>query len=233
MKAYINRQLLGQTFFDSSSLTMLGAVIHNFSDPGEYLGTVLKGKEFVKDFHLSVDEKCPAMQVDIDLAALDKDVSENCRCKAEKRFVINPKGYAVFHVSFGAGGYSVRVGKPKGEKEAELFDSARLETGDLLAVTLIRPGVYSVTNTLTKARGKITVAYPKKEYKAYRPLKPVNIECTEQAFKPESISIQAAQGQVYHFQTPSQIKIELLEAEKGPERLRKPKTVGWKKAQVK
>jgi hypothetical protein len=167
MKAFINHHLFTQTSLDSGSLTMLGAVIHNFPEAGEYFGTVFRGSQTVASFRLTVDKESPAMQVNIDLATLHLPPPEPCDCKAgphdqEHHFVVNPKGYAVFHVSRGAGGFAVRVGKVPGEYETKFFDSRELREGDLFAATLIRPGTYSVTNVKTGARGEVVVAYPPK-----------------------------------------------------------------------
>ena len=54
------------------------------------------------------------------------------------------------------------------------------------------------------------VAYPKVSKQAHRPPEPVEIVCTEKALRPAKIKIQAAQGQLYRFRTPSRIEIELV-----------------------
>ncbi|MDP2659400.1 MAG: hypothetical protein Q8R28_01545, partial [Dehalococcoidia bacterium] len=166
MKAFINRDLITQTGVDSGALTMLGSVVRNFPEPGEYLGTVFQGDREGARFQLAVDKESAAMQVDIDLANLSAAPREECPCKEGsggglRRFVVNPKGYVVFHVSRGPGGYAVRVAGVAGEHQGKPFDSRELQEGDLFAVTLIRPGAYSVSNLSNKARGEIVVAYPK------------------------------------------------------------------------
>ena len=244
MKSFINRNLFTQTNLDSGSLTMLGAVIHNFPEPGEYHGTVLRGEDEVENFHLTVDKDCPEMQVNIDLAAIDQPDSEHCESELKKRLVVNPKGYAVFHVSHGAGGYAVRVGRLDGKSKDEPFDSRELKDGDMFAATLIRPGIYSVVNADTKVRGKIVVAYSKiKKMPSYRPSDPVSIRCTKKAFEldktkiertkkvlePGKIEIEPAQGQVYHFETASRIRIELQKPDDGFEHVRPPVIDRWRK----
>lgn len=234
MKAFINWHLFTQTSLDSGSLTSLGAVIHNFPKPGEYLGTILQKEEDVGSFHLTVDEECPAMQVDIDLATLHQSAPECCESELGKRFVVNPKGYAVFYVSRGPGGYAVRVGRLSGESEAELFDSRELKEGDLFAATLIRPGSYSVTNVNTKAKGEIVVGYPKIGKLSYHPPRPLSIESTKNELRldktrTDQVRIGAAQGLVFHFRTLSRIKIELVRPDDGPERISRPKIAGWRK----
>lgn len=230
MKAFINRHLFTQTSLDSGSLTMLGAVIHNFPEPGEYIGTILWKEEAVGNFRLTVDEKCPDMQVNIDLPTLHRPISEECKSELMKHFIVNPTGYVLFHASHGAGGYAVRVGRLSEERKEKLFESRELKAGDLFAATLIRPGTYSITNVITRARGEIVVAYPKIGEVPYRPPKPVSIECTEKEFEPDKIKIEAAQGQVYRIRMPSRIRIELVKPDDGPEGARQPRIVGRRKS---
>ena len=229
-RVLVNRHLFTQTSVDSGSLTMLGVVIHRFPESGEYMGVVERGAE-ARSFRLRVDESSPAMQANVDLATLGGGHShtDDCGCKdketgADPMFVVNPAGYVVFHVSSGPGGYVVRVGKLE-RPEAALFDSTQLEGDDLFAVTLIRPGTYSVRNVAGDARGEIVVAYPTIGEQPHRPDEPVEIVCTEKAFRPARIRIQAAQGQLYRFRTPSRIAIELVEPNDGPGSTR-PKTPG-------
>lgn len=220
-KVFVNQHLFTQTSVDSGSLTMLGVVIHRFREPGEYMGVVERGRE-TRSFRLTVDKESSATQANIDLATLSggHTHTDDCGCKhnetgADRGFVVSPDGYVVFHVSSGSGGYVLRVGRLESPDSA-LFDSARLEGDDLFAVTLIRPGTYSVRNVVSGARGEIVVAYPKAGKQPHRPAEPVEIECTEKTLRPAKIKILAAQGQVYRFRTPSRIVIELVEPDDGP-----------------
>lgn len=220
-RALVNRHLLTQTSVDSGSLTVLGVVIHRFREPGEYIGVVERGAE-ARSFRLRVDESSPLMQANVDLATLGggHSHSDDCGCKdttagADPTFIVNPAGYVVFHVSRGPGGYAIRVGRLE-NPEAASFDSTQLEGDDLFAVTLIRPGRYSVRNVAGEARGEIVVAYPKTGEQPHRPDEPVEIVCNDKAFRPARIRIQAAQGQLYRFRTRSRVAIELVEPDDGP-----------------
>ena len=231
-RTFVNHHLFAQTGADSGSLTMLGAVIHRFPEPGEYLGVAEREQE-IRSFRLRIDDASPAMQVDVDLATLEPASLRNsdCGCRQEQAvpdrlFVVNPGGYVVFHVSRGPGGYAVRMGRLT-EPEMPVFDSAELEGDDLFAVTLIRPGTYSVRNLATKARGEIVVAYPRVGKEAHRPPEPVEITCTERTLRPAKINIQPAQGQVYRFRTPSRIMIELVNPDDGPKG--GGPTAGWRR----
>jgi hypothetical protein len=68
-KVYIDPNI-AQTGLDSGALTMLGAVVRRFEEPGEYRGTVRRGDAIEKVFYLSVDKESPVAGADIDLAKL-------------------------------------------------------------------------------------------------------------------------------------------------------------------
>jgi hypothetical protein len=227
-RVLVNHHLFTQTSVDSGSLTMLGMIIHRFAEPGDYLGVVERGAE-TRSFRLRVDESSPEMQVNVDLATVGGDDhvhGPGCGCEGGgakpgggRVFVVNPEGYVVFHVSSGPGGYVVRVGRTE-HPDAAVFDSTRLEGDDLFAVTLIRPGTYSVRNVAGQARGDIVVAYPKVGKEPHRPDEAIEVVCTEQAFRPARLKLQAAQGQLYRFRTPSRIAIDLVEPDDGPKSAR-------------
>jgi len=216
LKAFINWPIFTQTSIDSGSLTMLGSVLHNFSEPGIYMGTILQNNEAVSTFQLIVDKDSPATQVDIDLASLHQGKIKHSCSDDSKRFEVNPKGYAVFYVSRGSGGYSVVVGRlDENEKARLFFDSRELKEGDIFTATIIRPGLYTVTNIKTKSSGKIVVTYPKRGKVPFRPPRPKSIECNKDSLDPNKIEIHATQGQIYKIKTPSRIKIELIEPDDG------------------
>lgn len=233
MSMTFDRNLFTQIGLDSGSLTMLGTVIHSFREPGEYRGSVHKKEEDQAVFYVSVDKNSPAAQVNIDLAALFRspDTSKKgCGCEgSQNRFTVNPKGYAVFHVSGGAGGYNVHVRKATDNKEEKSFDSRKLSNGDIFSAIIIRPGTYSVVNTLTKAQAEVVVSYPVIGKVPYRPPGPVRIQAAKEHFKPQSIKLKPSQGLVFECKTPSRIKIKLKKADDGPAPHGQAKARGWKK----
>lgn len=249
MKAIINQQLIAQTTLDSGALTMLGAVIHNFPEPGEYHGAVLNGKQLAATFRLTVEEQSPATQVNIDLAALTGPLSDRpsseCECQVERRegepesaphFVVNPRGHALFYVSQGKGGFAVKVNRVN--EQRILFDSRELQDGDLFAATLIRPGLYSVTNVPTRSRGEVVVGYPKMGKTAFSPSEPATIEAANKGLfvvaggkdaKLDKLRLEPAQGQLYRIRVPSRIKIELTKPDDGPKDKQPPGLLAWRR----
>lgn len=230
-----DRNLFTQIGLDSGSLTILGAVVHSFREPGQYRGTV-HGKKDQAVFYVSVDKNSPLAQVDIDLAALMDPADNSDECcssrNSQNRFSVNPKGYAVFRVSRGAGGYHVSIRKAEEKPESKIFDSRSLNEGDLFAGTIIRPGTYSLVNTHTDTKAALVVSYPVIGETAYRPPGPVRVQATRECFEPRRINLEPGQGLVFECNTESRIEIELQKPDDGPGHRLKSTTRGWKKNEL-
>lgn len=234
MNLTFERNLFTQIGLDSGALTMLGGVIHSFQEPGEYRGSVRKEGEGQAVFYVLVDKNSPVAQVNIDLAALTRPSdtsSKNCRLEdSPNQFSVNPKGYAVFHVSEGAGGYNVHVRKAEENPETKIFDSRTLSDGDIFSATIIRPGTYSVVNMLTKAQGQLVVSYPEIGNTPYRPPGPIRVQVAQEHFEPQHIKLKPGQGLLFECNTPSRIRIELQRPDDGPDYPRQATPRRWKKS---
>lgn len=241
MNLTFDRNLFTQTTLDSGALTMLGGVTHTLSEAGQYRGMVYRNSEGVGAFYIDCRKDSAVAQANIDLAGLDPTairtarsqgagIAADCGCagasasSAANTFTVHPKGYLVFHVSGGSGGYSVIVRKADEDPNTALFDTRKLSTGDIFSAAIIRPGVYSVKNALTTAEASITVLYPKRTAEAYRPPKPVTFECGSRGIEPRNSELQPGQGIHFHFAAPSRITIELVKPDDGPDRPLAPRT---------
>lgn len=247
MKITFDQNLFTQVGLDSGSLTMLGGVTHRFLEAGQYRGVVYRGGESVGKFYINVDKNSPVAQANIDLAAFDPSLAApatsstgtSCGCqrdggKSETTFEVNPKGYAVFHVSAGAGGFAVRASKADEDpKQQNQFDSRELKCEDIFSAVILRPGTYSVSNELNaRAKGKITVGYPKIGKTAYRPPSPAKIVCSEGGFEPSNVELQPGQAVLFQANAPSRIALELVKADDGPAGRPEHTRAGWKKASL-
>lgn len=213
---------IAQTGLDSGALSMLGAVVRRFEEPGEYRGTVRRGDAIEKVFYLSVDKESSVAAADIDLAklagsVLQKDTGTGC-CPGEEeaRFSVNPRGYVLFRVSGGRGGYSVNVRRADPDEKTPVFNSTALDGGANFSARVLRPGTYSVTNARGKSRASLTVAYPPKAFSGYRPPEALRVEVTERGFNPEKIQLMPAQGLIFDCRVPARIVISLERADDGP-----------------
>ena len=231
MTAKINRQLLNTTNFDSGALGALDMVVHQFSSPGRHHATVMRAGRAVAEVPFSIDEKSEAMQLDIDLARAERDAdgkTSDCSCKDEKQpaAVVSPKGLVLFHVSSGTG-YSVVVSN---ETDKTTFDSTKLGKGDLFALSLLEPAVYSLANTVSNAAGEIHVTFDAETAKRIHQLETVHVNVTAKQFDPDRIEVASTQGLVFHLETATRIVI----AKKGGdgEKDRGQPVIRWKKPAV-
>lgn len=228
MNMTFDQNLFTQIGLDSGSLTILGAVIHSFKEPGEYRGSVHQEGGDQAVFYVTVDKNSSVAQLDIDLASLTKP-SDPCCEGSQNHFSVNPKGYAVFHVSAGSGGYSVHIRRAEENPKEKVFNSQELNEGDIFSAIILRPGTYSIANTLSNARAEVAVSYPGTGKVAYRPPAPVRVEVEPKNFEPRRIELKPGQGLTFDCKVPSRIKIALLKPDDGPRHPSQTGRSGWKK----
>jgi hypothetical protein len=246
MNLTFDQNVFTQVGLDSGSLTVLGSVVHSFQEPGEYRGSVHKVDGGQAVFYITVDKNSPAAHVNIDLATLkefsEKSEEDCCDEETVNHFTVNPKGYAVFHVSAGSGGFSVHVRRTEEDPNEKVFNSQQLGEGDIFSAVILRPGTYSMSNRLgadsekgkekekEKERARAVVSYPEMDKTAYRPPEPVRVQVSPRGFEPARISLKPAQGLVFDIKTSARIVIELVEPDDGPRDDKPtPRRRGWMK----
>ena len=191
MKAIINPFVFSQVNLDSASLTMLTSVVHKTSESGIYDGTIQRGSDTVGRFRVAVSdsppEKCAVEsknQVNIDLKSLDLPVADHIESQSKNCFQVRTGGYIVFHLSNGAGGYSVELRKTGTESKGKIiFDSKKLNDNDHFVATPLRPGTYKVINVETKTKAELIVAYPEVGKIPKQP-QATKVECSQNAITP-------------------------------------------------
>jgi hypothetical protein len=235
MNLTFDQNLFTQTGLDSGLLTILGSVIHSFHEPGEYRGSVHKTGGAQAVFYITVDKNSPAAHVNIDLATLREYAGatqkECCDDSPENHFTVNPRGYVVFHVSSGSGGFSVHVRRADEDPKTQVFNSQELGVGDLFSASIIRPGTYSVVNQLAKtnAQAVVVVSYPVIAKTAYRPPAPVHVQVDPKGFEPARIELKPGQGLVFEVKAPARIVVELVKPDDGPGHDQSSPPRGWSK----
>ena len=223
MNVAVQPYLFRQPGLDSGSLTMLGTAVHRFTKAGSYRGVSVRNGVRDAVFYVTVVDGDAVNQVDIDLASLSLDRRPaGCDCAPDggRRFVLATHGYAVFHVSGGAGGFAVHVGRAATEPQAREFDSERLAGGDMFAATVLRPGRYSVAEVVRGgpgAKAELDVAYPAASKTAYQPPGVVRVAVTERGFEPAAVRMTAFQACLFTCAAPARIKIALVRPYDAPD----------------
>jgi hypothetical protein len=227
MDVTFDRHLFTQIGLDSGSLTMLGTLVHGFTEPGEYRCALHAGPDVKAVFIVHADPESSNAHATVDLAALaggapPTDAGEcGCEGSPEKaaaipRFVVNPRGHVVFRVGSGGGQFYVHARRTASPAEDKGYDTRAMADGDTFAAILLRPGTYAMTNTLAKAKGEIVVDYPPLKERHYRPGEPVRVTCDARGFSPASLRVGPGQGVIVESSTPSRIAITLSKADDGP-----------------
>jgi hypothetical protein len=228
MNARINTHALRQTTIESAQLGVLGSIAHPIAEDGVYSGTVFQRGIQIASFRLTVDAKFANTQVDVDLSKLDSDDRCPEKHRGAHEFELKSKGFVVLYVSEGPGDFYVVLSR-LGEAQKVDFDSRTLKSGDLFIASMLRPGEYAMVDQLGKAKGRISVAYPKVGKEPYRPGEPARVVVSPEAFKPAEVKIGAAQAVVFSFETPkSAIQVKLEKPDDGP-KTETPGRVRWTK----
>jgi hypothetical protein len=219
MRAILNRHMFTTRVFDSGALGVLGSVIHQFREPGRYEVVIRQKDSVVRSFRFEASESSSNMQLDIDLASVIRAATgakEDCGCDGAKGATgpgvlptVSPKGYVLFYVSQGDGGYAVSVGREGGEKP--VFDSTALGEGDIFAVTLLAPTRYAMTNRTGGAKGTIVVSSSSDTAKSLAAMSASYVETRREAFAPNTVKVVSGQGIVFRILETSRVVIEQQE----------------------
>ena len=210
----LNHRLLTTSSFDSGALGLLAYVVHQFP-AGRYHVVVRREGQDAGSTYFLVDDSSTSMQLTIDLAAAAAPLrSAASPCASRKAAAtdiptVSPKGYVLFYVSGGSGGYSVVAHEVNGA--APTYDSATLPAGDVFAVSLLEPATYSMANQAGKAKGKIQVT-PVSEGTNPLALATQYVDVSADSFDPANVSVQSAQGLVFRVKAPARIVINKQEA---------------------
>jgi hypothetical protein len=225
MDTISNLQIFNQTNFDSGSLSGLGAVVHQITTPGNHRVTMFQGDKVFQSVPLLVR---PQAAVGVAAAALPTGLHVNLGDFVAKtgqlgtptslpNLEIPAQGYMLFQAPTGTMGFAVQLASADTPNQPPSFDSRQLRQTDLFTTTLLRPGRYSLTNTLTNATGEIRVEYPVIGNTPYTPPDPMDIQVTDQGFQPNSVQLKPAQGLIFHIgNVNARIQITLTEPDDGP-----------------
>lgn len=221
MPVVLNRQMFTTRVFDSGALGVLGSVIHQFREPGLYEIVIAQKDAAVASFWFEVSASSSNLQLDVDLATVPRPSGQqstshgDCGCGGVKtppgREVptVSSKGYVLFYVSQGDGGYSVRVGRQGGEKA--VFDSTALGEGDLFAVSLLAPTRYTMVNRTGSAKGTIIVSTSAVVARNLAAMSAPHVETKRDGFSPDNLKVVSGQGIVFRILEPSRVVIEQVE----------------------
>jgi hypothetical protein len=227
MKATLNRFLFETQAFDSGALGVLASVVHRCTQAGPYAAVVRRHGREVGTVSWQVSDDMPDMQLSIDLSGVRGRARgpEGCGCDGPSPSppTLRTGGYVLFHASSGVGGFSVSAG-PENEKAEHVLDSERLGEGDLFALSLLEPAIYSVRNVLGDARGSLSVTFSAERARSIAAQQAQHVEAFADRFEPNEVALASGQGLVFRIHEPARIVVrrERPRHEDGPRGRRGP-----------
>lgn len=220
MSFVINRGLLEQTSFTSTSPAGLACVVHPIAAEGEHELHVLDDADQTSEtIPVMVtarlpDGSEPAASLAVDPGELRAAQLRRGPTVAVAHHIVRAGAHLMLNAPSARDARRVRLVRKSDGGVA--FDSASLGAGDRFAVTLIRPGRYQLDNQLSGHRLTLTVAYPVRGKQPYRPPAPLEIECTQAGFQAPVTTVKPAQGVVIVCRVPSRIQVALVQPDDGP-----------------
>jgi hypothetical protein len=227
VKAFVNQRFLNQTEFDSASPAGSAVVAHEFERDGAYELALARKNQVVTQVPLRVARR-PVRDATEGAAAADAeprpavsvDIAKLARpgVPVPALPTVPPEGWVSFTSSQPVPGHHIRlrrVGEGAGRPQ-DVFDSRKLGGRSVFALTLLRPGRYSLVNSIGGAQAEIVVAYPKVGSAPYRPPEALQITVADTGFGEGSFPLSPAQGIVFRFKTASRVQIALVEPDDGP-----------------
>jgi hypothetical protein len=183
----VNTHLLKTQRYDSARIVQAIDLVRQFSEPGTLRGELDNGTTNVGRFVLIVEDNHPEQSVYINLADIVEGVANTFR--------VRTGGYGIFYVDRGEGGYRVRIGTEK----ALVMDSQRLSDGEIIALTIVRPGEYACTDTGSGAETTIAVTpIDAESFMRTHKEGAVDVRIVEKAFQPSPITTKATQPILFH-----------------------------------
>ena len=203
MKTVINQHLFRHFETKSAAFNNLCTIIHKLADEGIYVGEVVQDKRLLGSFRLTYDKKSESSQVNIDLSMFDALFRANVPGLPETSdFTVGRDGYVVFHASGHHTGLYVKLTKVSKEKGSPGFDSRKLGKGDLVALRLLQPGSYTITNEPGGQKASLTVLHAEnRQYPDPRKLEPARITLSDKGFNPEKVENWPGQALVISIET--------------------------------
>lgn len=191
-KVTLNRAVFTQHVFDSSRLTVLTSLFHHFKEDGIYDLIIRRDGVVALRTSICVGGTSCQTQLNIDLAHL---------APPEDGYQLNTGGVMGFYVSEGKGGYQVSISHTgKKEKRVVLNNAETLPAGGIFAVTLLRPGAYTISTNQNQRVGRIRLLLPDKakDKSAYQTEQATTIEIDAKGqLKQKTVEIFTGQSVVF------------------------------------
>ena len=143
----VNTALFDIIEFDTNVLVPQVHLVTQVQTKGQYAGVITNGDGTTKSFSLSVVASSAPQAVFIDVSAT---------WKVNPTFTVAENGYVSVGCLSGSGGQKIKISNDAGI----LLDNTQLRKGQIITLTLLRPGTHLLADTTGGAQCTVTVSYP-------------------------------------------------------------------------
>jgi len=203
MTMFINQAVLNTVNMKSDALGVLDSIAHPFQYPGQYQGQVMVGKTMVARFVIDIRAEGNGEQVTVNLDEVTKNkkVTRLTGGKADGKVPV----YALFHAT-SARDYHVIIKGSDGK--SVVFDSRKLDTGDIYIVMPVQPGDYDIGDG-KKSLAKLNVAQAKPGDKAQIMERGAALKVTKEGIKGGTIKIMSGQPVTFEMERKGAVHLSL------------------------
>jgi hypothetical protein len=216
----LNRPVFTQQRFSSAALTVLSTLIHRFTEAGTYQVAVT-GSGTTRIDSLTVSLVGTHQQVNIDMAKAGNargssgagdHANGGCCCEPAAGRDLAVGGVVAFYASGGTGVYTVAITRlGEREKHVVMDSSKTVPSGDLFAVTLVRPGAYRIMDEVSSSVAEAHVSIPERQ--RIDPEVVAMMKLGEGGFQPTSTRLNAGQSLVVECSSDARLVFELTNPE--------------------
>jgi hypothetical protein len=214
--------ILTQPNFDSGALAGMASIAHPITEPGHWrLETHGHGVATLTYDILVRDGGAPKVAITLGSSVRQADCCEGSELILAPNGMLNLNGGSARH-----GSYALLY---RGSDTNPVWDTRALGPGDYFAFMPLRPGTYSVSNELGRAKGTLQVAYPDPRRIAEgrrAAAQPVHVRAGL-ALDPNGVEIDPGQLVVFAIEGPARLVAELSKADDGPSELAE-----WRRSQM-
>jgi len=190
MTALFNPHLFKHREAATAGFNNLCTIIHRIREPGEYFGRVVCRDQLLGAFKLTCGKEATATQVDIDVSKFDAVLraAANAESPCPERLSLSPDGHVVFFAGGHHNGVYVTLARAEQHEQKVVFDSRKLDSGDLVVFRLFYPGAYRVTDRAGAAVLHLRVREEEDgRYPQLAKLPPVTVTLSERGFDPPKV----------------------------------------------
>jgi hypothetical protein len=200
MSIIINRALLDVQEIDSGRITQHVDIIRQVTEPGVLHGTIVRSEIDVFQLEIEVSAEYPHSQTNIAL--------HNLKENEPNKFLARKDGFLVFHTRRGYEGYRVILRKG----ETLFLDNERLNNQELIVITPLRAGTYSVRDVGTGTEGQIHVlsagTTTLQKYKQTRESGAIQVKTKGKIFDPPKIELLGDQPALFTASRDTRLVVE-------------------------